>query len=79
MNTHEVVLATTVDGGRGALCVDSMPSQGVHIIPPKLVDKNLRHFSRWQKMKENLKRKVSQYESFQIYGFGPKEERKCFL
>ena len=33
-DTHEAVLATAVDGGRGALCVDSTPSQGLHIIPP---------------------------------------------
>ena len=35
-NTYEAVLATAVDGGRGALCVDSMPSQGLHVIPPNL-------------------------------------------
>ena len=33
--THEAVLATAVDGGRGALCADSMPSQGLHIILPR--------------------------------------------
>ena len=33
-DTHEAVLAIAVDGGRGALCVDNMPSQGLHIIPP---------------------------------------------
>ena len=38
----EAVLATVVHGGRRALCVDSMPShsmpsQGLHIIPPNAV------------------------------------------
>ena len=27
-------LATAVDGGHLALCIDSMPGQGLHIIPP---------------------------------------------
>ena len=27
-------LATAVDGGQVSLCIDSMPSQGLHIIPP---------------------------------------------
>ena len=31
---HEALLATAVDGGRGALFIDRIPSQGLHIIPP---------------------------------------------
>ena len=34
IHTHEAALAAAVDGGRGVLCVDSMPSQGLHVIPP---------------------------------------------
>ena len=35
-DNHEAVLATAVDGGSGSLCIDSMPSQGIHIISPKV-------------------------------------------
>ena len=36
-DTPGTVLSTAVDGGRGALCIDSMPSQVLHIIPPNAV------------------------------------------
>ena len=34
---HDTVLATAVDGGRRALCIDCKPRQGLHIIPPHAV------------------------------------------
>ena len=33
--TTEAELATTVDGGIRDMCMDSMPGQGLHVIPPK--------------------------------------------
>ena len=31
----QVDLATTVDGGTGVICIDSIPSQRIHVIPPR--------------------------------------------
>ena len=31
---YEVDLATNVDGGRGDVCTDGMPSQGLHLASP---------------------------------------------
>ena len=45
---HEAVLATAVDGGRGALCVDSMPSQGLHVTPPNTVWRDGLWFKTWE-------------------------------
>ena len=33
--TTEAELATAVDGGQRVMCMDSMPGQGMHVIPPK--------------------------------------------